>query len=65
MTKRKTLEPEQERTLEQRRSFLKLPIGERRERMDEQAARMVPHYEAAGEVSEREQWQGGDLVEFS
>ncbi len=65
MAKRKTLEPKHELTLEKRRSFLKLPIEKHRKEMDKQATGMVRHYESADKVSERESWQGGDLVELS
>jgi hypothetical protein len=63
MTKRRIVELEQELTLEQRRRFLKLPIEQRRSQMQQQAAQVAQHYESAGQIDEREQWQGGDLVE--
>jgi hypothetical protein len=65
MTKPRTVDPEQGLSLEQRRSFLKLSIEERRRQMAEQAARMVQHYDSADQVQERAEWQGGDLVELS
>ncbi len=52
-------------TLDQRRSFQKLPLAERERQMAEQADRMAPHYEATDAVREREEWQGGDVVEPS
>ena len=51
-------------TLDQRRDFMKLPLQERRKILAQQAARLVKHYEAEPESTEREQWQGGDVVEF-
>jgi hypothetical protein len=50
-------------TLEQRRAFLELPLAERRRRMAAQAKRMAKHYERKASVTERERWQGGDIVE--
>lgn len=51
-------------TLEQRRAFLKLPLEERHRLLAEQADRMIAHYESEQEVREREEWQGGDIVEL-
>jgi hypothetical protein len=50
-------------TLAQRRAFLKLPLAERRRRLEAQAKRMVKHYQAKAKVAEREVWQGGDIVD--
>jgi len=43
---------------------MKLPLAERRRQLAEQAELMVKHYESEPEEKEREQWQGGDIVEF-
>ncbi|MEX0642148.1 MAG: hypothetical protein WD468_05580 [Pirellulales bacterium] len=51
--------------LQERRAFMKLPLEQRRRQMAEQAAQMVRHYEAPTEVIQREEWQGGDVVECS
>jgi hypothetical protein len=51
-------------TLEQRRAFMKLPLEERRKILAQQAEQMVQYYEAEPEQAEREQWQGGDVVEY-
>ena len=51
--------------LQERRAFMKLPLEERRRQMVEQAVQMVEHYENRCEVIEREEWQGGDIVECS
>lgn len=55
---------EQAMTLEQRRSFLKLPLAERRRILSEQAEDAAGHYEAEQSVQAREAWQGGDIVEY-
>jgi hypothetical protein len=64
MAKRKAMLPKAELTLEQRRIFLNLSVQKRRREMEKQAARMVRHYQADDKVSEREKWQGGDLVDL-
>ena len=51
-------------TLEDRRSFLKLPLEERRRKLAGQADQMVEHYELEPAREERAEWQGGDLVEY-
>jgi hypothetical protein len=61
VTKEPPAEMEKGLTLAERRAFLKLPLAERRRQLAEQAELMVKHYES--EVSERELWQGGDIVE--
>jgi hypothetical protein len=50
-------------TLEDRRSFLRLPLEERRRRMAQQAEQMAEHYDAEQSREERAEWQGGDIVE--
>lgn len=54
---------EQALTLAQRRGYMTLPLEERRKRLAAQAQRMVEHYEQEPERTEREAWQGGDIVE--
>lgn len=56
-------EAEQALTLAQRRAYVTLPLEERRKRLAAQAERMVEHYEQEPERTEREAWQGGDIVE--
>ncbi len=51
-------------TLEERRAFLKLPLEERRRLLAEQAEQAVEDYKSEQALKEREQWQGGDLVEL-
>ncbi len=50
-------------TLEDRRSFLRLPLAERRQKLAEQAEYMIEHYNSKLVSEERERWQGGDIVE--
>ncbi len=50
-------------SLSQRRAYMKLPLEERRRQLAAQADQMMEHYEQAAEQSEREVWQGGDIVE--
>ena len=56
-------EAEQALTLAQRRAYMTLPLEERRKRLAAQAERMVEHYEQEPERTEREAWQGSDIVE--
>jgi hypothetical protein len=42
---------------------MQLPLEERRKRLAAQAECMAEHYEQEPERSEREAWQGGDIVE--
>ncbi len=51
--------------LNERREFMKLPLEERRRQMSAQAANMAKHYDDREATLEREQWQGGDIVECS
>lgn len=44
-----------------RRSFLKLPLPQRRQILAAQAERIAPYYE---QNSEWKEWLGGDLVEY-
>lgn len=50
-------------SLAQRRAFLQLPLEECRRQLAAQAERMVEYYESEPERTEREAWQGGDIVE--
>jgi hypothetical protein len=58
------IQPESTLTLEERRAFMKLPLQERRKLLARQADQWVEHYEVEPELTEREQWQGGDVVEY-
>jgi hypothetical protein len=49
-------------TLKDRRAHLKLTIEQRRRELAEQADKLARYYET--EKQSREQWQGGDIVEF-
>ena len=51
--------------LTERRAFMDLPLDERRRQLADQASLMVKHYEKRTEVTERQEWQGGDIVECS
>ncbi len=51
-------------TLEDRRSFMKLPLEERRRRLAQQAEQMIEHYDVEQSREERAEWQGGDIVEY-
>ncbi len=51
-------------TLEDRRSFLKLPLEERRKRLAEQAEQLAEHYNQDSSLEERAEWQGGDIIEY-
>ncbi|NOK58239.1 MAG: helix-turn-helix domain-containing protein [Chloroflexi bacterium AL-W] len=48
-------------SLSQKRAFLQLPLEERRRLLEEQANNMVDEYQ---DNSERELWQGGDIVDY-
>ena len=50
-------------SLAQRRAFMTLPLEERRKLLEAQAERMATQYEQEAERTERETWQGGDIVE--
>jgi hypothetical protein len=49
-------------TLAWRRAFVRLPLEERRRLMAAQATRALDDYVA--EAATREDWQGGDIVEY-
>jgi len=59
----KVTETDQVCCLTQRRAYMKLPLQERRKCLAAQAERMVDHYEQESERTEREAWQGDDIVE--
>ena len=50
-------------SLDERRAFMRLPLEERRRRMADQAEKMTDFYQSKAEVNERQDWQGGDLVD--
>ncbi len=54
---------EQGLTLDERRAFMRLPLEERRRRMADQAEKMTDYYQSPAEVKQRQDWQGGDLVD--
>jgi hypothetical protein len=58
---RKTAEPAL--SLAQRRAYMTLPLEERRKLLAAQAECMAAYYERELERTEREEWQGGDIVE--
>jgi len=64
ITQEETTETTPLMSLVERRAFMKLPIEERRRVLAAQADRMAEHYEIEPERSEREPWQGGDIVEY-
>ena len=64
MPERQTSDTEKSLTLEQRREFMRLPLGERRRLMAEQAERMAKHYQSHRETAVRQHWQGGEIVEW-
>jgi len=47
----------------QRRMYMTLSLEARRKLLAAQAERMVAHYEQESEQSERDAWQGGDIVD--
>lgn len=59
VTQEVPLDAAQTLTLEERRSFIKLPLEERRRLLTRQAERMIEIYES--EADERAAWQGGDI----
>ena len=63
MPEQKTADTDDSLTLEQRRAFMKLPLDERRRQMAQQADGMLKHYKEKTEAAERQQWEGGDIVE--
>lgn len=58
-----TAETDKVLTLTQRRAYMTLSLEERRRILAAQAEHMVAYYEQESERSEREAWQGGDIVE--
>jgi hypothetical protein len=54
---------ESDQAMVERRAFLQLPLEERRRQLAAQAEQMVEYYESEPERTEREAWQGGDIVE--
>ena len=58
------IKPDDVTTIEQKRAFLRLPLEERRRILLQQAEDIAGHYEAEQSTSEREAWQGGDIVDY-
>ena len=54
---------EQGLSLDERRAFMRLPLEERRRRMADQAEKMTDFYQSQAEMNQRQDWQGGDLVD--
>lgn len=63
ITQDPTTQVDQPASLTERRAFLQLPLDERRKRLAVQAEHMVQEYETEPELTERIEWQGGDIVE--
>jgi hypothetical protein len=55
-----SVEDEVPLSLIERRAFMKLPLAERRRIMQAQAEQLLSSYE---DDAEREEWQGGDIIE--
>lgn len=55
-----SVEDEDPLSLIERRAFMKLPLAERRRIMQAQAEKLLSSYE---DDAEREEWQGGDIIE--
>jgi hypothetical protein len=55
---------DRDQSLEDRRAFLRLPIEQRRQTMARQANELMDHYGDRTEMQQRENWQGGDIVEL-
>ncbi len=51
-------------SIEELRAFLRLPTIERRRILEEQASRLLSHYQEDDARRDREEWQGGDIVEY-
>jgi hypothetical protein len=51
-------------TIEDRQVFMRLSREQRYRLLEMQAERMASHYESEQETREREEWQGGDIVEL-
>ena len=51
-------------SLAERRAFMRLPLEERRRIMALQADQIAEPYNVETEQTERERWQGGDIVEY-
>lgn len=64
ISQEETLETVLPTSLAQRRAFLKLPLEERRRILAQQADQIAQYYELESEQTDREHWQGGDIVEY-
>lgn len=51
-------------SLAQRRDFLRLPLAERRRALEQQAELLTEQDNSEAAQAERDEWQGGDLVEY-
>ncbi len=64
ITQEDELKKTQTVTLVERRAFMRLSIAERREILTRQANQVAKLYQTNPELTEREQWQGGDVVDY-
>jgi isopenicillin N synthase-like dioxygenase len=64
ISQEETIETNLTPSLAQRRDFLKLPLEERRRILAQQADQIAEYYELESEQTDREHWQGGDIVEY-
>lgn len=64
ITEEDTLKKTATLTREERRAFMELPMAERRRILALQAEQMTGLYQVEPEMTDREQWQGGDIVEY-
>lgn len=64
MSTQETIETTAPLTLADRLAFMKLPIDERRRILAEQGEAMIAHYDLEENRREREEGQGGDIVEY-
>ena len=64
ITQEETIATETPKSLAEIREFMRLPIEERRRILAKQAEQMVEHYEEESARREREEWQGGDILEY-
>ncbi len=64
ITEEETIATQTPKSLAEIREFMRLPIEERRRILEKQAEQMVEYYEEESARREREEWQGGDILEY-
>lgn len=64
ITQEETIATKTPKSLAEIREFMRLPIEERRRILAKQAEQMFEHYEEESARREREEWQGGDILEY-